>query len=199
VPTQSEATDRTVPETITAPSDPALPVSLSRVKMHLRTDISETDIENYLDNSLIAAATKRARGYTERTFLERTYELYFSEWPIGRTIKLPRPPVTTLNTFEYTDDNGDTSSVSSDKYDFSGRDHMGRIRLKTNKEWPDATLRALDPIKVEYVAGYGPSRDDVPEDIKLGIMEMVKGYWFDPEDVMAWGRQLLDPYQVHEV
>ena len=69
--------------------------------------------------------------------------------------------LTTLAATEYTVD------IDSDP---------GRIVLNYNHSWPTDTLDPTNPIRVEYVCGYGDDPNDVPVTIRQAI-KLIIGHW----------------------
>ena len=70
---------------------PALePLSLKEVKLHLRVD---SDEEDTLIQSLIAAARMDCEKFQNRAYITQTWELWMDSWPDKDFIELPLPPL----------------------------------------------------------------------------------------------------------
>lgn len=149
------------------------PVSLLQAKAHLRVDHEHEDT---LIKSLITTARQYAESVlTRRAFVTQTLQVTLDEWP-GTTILLPRPPLQSVESITYFDEDDVSDTVDAEDYIVDTHSEPGRIVLKRNASWPSVTLRAANGIEIEYVAGYGDA-DDVPEEFKHGIKLLV-GHWY---------------------
>lgn len=134
---------------VTAPTE--YPVSLADVKAALLIDHNQDDA--FLA-TLIAAATEEAEGLAARSFCTRTIDLIVDAWPAGGTILLEYPPVQSVLSIIYYDENNAASVMPATDY-ISVLDGAPAVMLAKNASWPSATLRSVAPIRVRYVAGYG--------------------------------------------
>jgi hypothetical protein len=66
------------------------PVDLATVKLHLRID---TDDEDTLITSLIAAAREDCEAFQNRAYINQTYELWLDSFPSKDYIEIPLPPL----------------------------------------------------------------------------------------------------------
>ncbi len=135
---------------LTAP--PVEPVSLEEVKLHCRIDVDDDDT---LINMLITTAREYCETVTGRVFVEREMMLNLDRWPRSRAIRLPRPPVISVDSVKYINDAKTTVTLVEDVYyhvDTVGE--PAAIILPNSVTWPSATLYALNPIQISYTAGY---------------------------------------------
>ncbi|MEZ4714304.1 MAG: head-tail connector protein [Caldilineaceae bacterium] len=157
------------------------PIGLSEAKLHLRVDDTADDD---LITALIVAARQRFEAVTWRSLITQTLVMKLDSWPCGQCIELPRPPLVSVSSVQYTDDDGVTATFASSNYLVSTAGHPGAIVLKNSADWPTTTLQAVDGISVTYVAGYGDAAD-VPQIIKQAILMMV-GHWYENrEEIVA--------------
>lgn len=182
---------------ITAPT--AEPFDLDAAKSHLRvTD----DGEDTLITSLITAAREHAEAFTERAFVEQTWETYYDSFPA--CIELPLPNLISVESIKYLDTNGDEQTVTASDYVVDDKRKPGRIFLAQNASWP-STYDQVNAVTVQFKAGYG---DDtaVPETIKAAI-KLILGHLFEHrEDVAEFSmeqipmgaKSLLSPHIIPE-
>ena len=150
------------------------PISLTEVKKHLRLATTDAEAAAYtsednLLNRLITVARTQAEQETGRALITQTKTLYLDEWPGGKEIRLPYPPLQSATvTYRLEDDDDYDETLSTVDTDIVSE--PGRIVLKPNESWPSGTLYTDKPIKIEFDCGYGDEADDVPEGIKSAIL-----------------------------
>ena len=137
-----------------------------------------TNIIRYAINSdedselttILIAVRKNREQILGRKLITQTLLIYFSEFPCGDALELPQcAPLQSITSLKYTDyADAETVATLTDYYTDTISE-PGRVVLKYNGSWPNATLRPYWPICVECVAGYGLAAD-VPEPIKLNIL-----------------------------
>lgn len=155
----------------TAPS--VQPITLAEAKAHLRVDT--TDEDTYI-NTLITASTNFAEKYTYRQFITATYYQYLDSFPIGK-ITLEKPKLQSVTAITYTDEDGDTKSLSTDVYEVDDKATIGTIRLKDGQSYP-TTKSTYNAVRIEFKAGYGDAGSDVPDLLKSTLKVMVS-YLFE--------------------
>ncbi len=127
----------------------------------------EDDIESY-----ITVARDMIEGHTGRRLINQTWNYYLDRWPISNTLKIPYAPLVSVSSVKYTDVDGVEGTLSTSDYDVDINSEPGRVVLKETASWPSVTLNPLNPINIEYVAGYGTSTN-VPKIIKHAIKLIV--------------------------
>lgn len=188
--------------TVTEPSKE--PISLPKTKTHLQYQVDTQDVDSHLN--LLIRATRRwaEQQYTGRAFIDQTLLLTLDDLP-GDTIKVPRPPLSSVNSVKLLDEDGTTTIVSSSKYRVNTDNEPGKIVLKDDESWPSFSAQSTQGVEVEFDAGYGPDRKDVPEDIRTALLQHVK-HLFDnrspvteegvPREVPFTVESLLMPYRI---
>lgn len=145
-------------------------VSLETVKEHLRIDLND---ENALLQSYLAAAVEQAEGLSWRALLTQTLEYAVDVWPADGILKLPRPPLQSVTSVKYYDEDGTEHSWTD--FRVNARSEPGTIYFN------DVPNDSLDPaggaIVVRYIAGY-TSPELVPNTIVQGIL-MTVGHWYE--------------------
>lgn len=163
-------------------SPPAVePVSTSEAKNHLRVSISDDDT---LIDALVAAAREDCEDFRNQSFITQTLVLYLDDWPEDDVIKLPRGPVQSVTSVQYTDEDDNTSTFASSNYVVDAKSEPARIALKRTASWPSDTLQEVNGVQVTYVAGYGDDAADVPAAIVEAIKLTIGHYYENREDVI---------------
>lgn len=149
------------------------PVTVDEVKDDRR--ITTTDDDDYID-SLITAARLHIEHYTRKTLVTQTWLAYLDGFPSLGYIELDKPPLASVSSVQYVDENGSTQTFSSSNYVVDTTGAKGRIRLAYSQSWP--TTRAQpQAVTITFVSGYGEPLE-VPEDIKRAIKLLV-GHWYE--------------------
>ena len=157
------------------------PLTLTQVKNHLRIDDTNSDDELTL---LLAAARAHVEARTNRQLMEATYTMTFDRWPRGNGIALRMPPLSSVTSVTYYDENGDNQTFASSKYHVDTATEPGRVVLDEDESWPSISVRPA-AVTVVYVAGKA-SADDVPYAAKLATLQLV-GHWFENREAVAFG------------
>lgn len=154
------------------------PVSLAEAKLHLRVDTSADDA---LITAAIQAATDHVESYLSAALITRTSAISFRGWPLpGRALDLLRPPLQSVTSIVYVDQNGDNQTLASTVYDVDTKSVRGLVTLADGQSWP--SLGAVpNPITVTYVHGYGATVGTVPQPIKSAILLVLGDLYRDRE------------------
>lgn len=177
------------------------PVSLAEAKEHLRVEHADDDA--YI-SSCIAAAVARIdgrNGWLRRSLINRTYQLFLPWFPVARCIPLPLPPLNSVSSIKYQDENDVEQTFSSGSYQVVKNEDEGYIYLKTGESWPGNTFERPDAVKIEFVAGYGAAGSDVPENIRhaikieIGALYAERGDAEIDVDPQIVTRRLLAPHK----
>lgn len=128
------------------------PVTVAQVK-------AQTRVEHTADDALIAVYLAAARELCEemarRAFVTQTLRLTLDDWPCSRIVQLPRPPLISVTSIVYTDDDGVTATLPATDYVVDTDSEPGRVALKSVASWPSVNLREAGAVKITYQAGYG--------------------------------------------
>jgi hypothetical protein len=174
---------------VTAPS--AEPITLAEAKAWLHVDGTEEDA---LILGLIQAARSYVETFTRRALITQTFELSFDAFPgggrvhcgrvsetrggtyLGREIKLPRPPLLSVQSVKYYDTDGALQTFSTSAYHVDTRSQPGRVVLHQDYDWPDTDVRP-NAVIVAYTAGYGATAAHVPASLKTAIRMIVADHF----------------------
>jgi len=165
-------------EIVTPPSEE--PITVQEAKDHLRVDIIDDDA---LIALYITAAREWCEAFLRRAMITQTFDLTLDQWPCKNQIQLPRPPLQSVTSVTYIDqDNVSYTFDSTDYYVVTGS--PGRLVLNNNASWPSETLRDVAGITIRFVAGYGLAAS-VPELFKSAIKLMVGDLYENRESTIV--------------
>lgn len=186
---------------VTAPAE--TPISVADVKAHLR--ISHTAEDGVLA-ALVAAAVALVdgpTGYLRRALVSQTWRAIFDGSPRSDIVKLPIPPLVSVDTVEYYDANNALQTLATSNYDVVlPHGAAGYVELSATGLWP-GTANRPDALQIEFTAGYGDA-DAVPGAIKQALLLIVGSLYArrgddDGADPIGPGAQrLLAPYRWRE-
>lgn len=199
-----------------------LAIDLQQVKAMLR--ISDSDIaDDPLVQGLIRAATDACEQYTRRALITQTWTAYLDVWPsqpseeywegmrVGPStllyspayaLELNHPPLQSITSIKTYDDSDVATTYSTDNYFADTSSEPGRIVLRTSAATP-ITTRAANGVEIIYVSGYGTDAHDIPEALRLGMLNWVAHYYEHRGDVSAQPpgqvRALWDRYRIQRL
>ena len=154
-------------------SPSVLPVTLQQAKAWLKVDDSNSDAEIA---GLIQAAILRAEAFCNRPFVNREYTEYFDCFPSVIEPKAVR--FQSLTSIGYVDTDGNSQTFTDTQVDSGSLYQRARIKPAYNFSWP-STRSVLSAVTVIYQAGYGDDWNDVPENVRIGILYLVSHYFFN--------------------
>ena len=162
---------------------PALePVTLGEARLHCRVDVED-------DDDVLLRLIMAAREYAEqrecRAYLTQTLELYLDCWPARNEIRLPRPPLQSVTSVKYYDEDDAEYTLSSTTYLVDSVSQPGRLVLKSGQSWPSATLRPANAIVIRFVAGWA-SLGELPLRIKQAMLLLI-GHWYENREATITG------------
>jgi uncharacterized phiE125 gp8 family phage protein len=128
-----------------------------------------TSTEDTLLARLITAVRQQAEAECWRRFITQTWDLYLDEWPEEDYIEIPGPPLQSAKLY-YTEEGEEEVEFTDVTADIVTE--PGRLVLNTDCSWPSVTLEAVNPIRIQFVAGYGAAAA-VPEGIKTALLMML--------------------------
>lgn len=155
----------------------------TEVKLHLRVDGTAEDA--YLTR-LIKGARAEFEKLNGRALFTSTYRLVLDAWPGDDRIVLPRPPLQSVTSVVYTDEEGNTATLSSDDYYVVTDATPGYLALNAGASWPWTTLRPRAGVAVTFVAGFDDVAD-IPEEYRQAILLLLAHWYENREAVISSG------------
>jgi uncharacterized phiE125 gp8 family phage protein len=107
-------------------------------------------------------------GWIGRTLITTIFEARLATF--DGSIKLPYPPLQSVTSVKYVDDDGGTQTISTSVYEAVVTTEPGYIALKDGQSWPTNLAATEYPVTITYVAGYGDEPEDVPEPVRQYIL-----------------------------
>lgn len=144
-------------ELVTAPA--VEPIGLTEAKLHCRID---TDADDSMVSGWIQSAREEAERTMGRKLITQTWRAKLDCFPASGVIQLPHPPLQSVTSVTYVDQDGDEQTLATSEYVVDTSGEGGRIYLAYNKTWP-FTRGEPNAVRVLFVAGYGDEVADVPE------------------------------------
>lgn len=155
------------------------PLDLTEVASHLRLSADERTAQETLLQTLLASSRDHCERFTGRALISRELELWLSHWweegifRDGR-LRLPWPVVSLIESVKYLDSDGTLQTFSASTgwdAELPEGDHAPRaeVFLRHGQCYPSARRQPAS-IKIQYTTGYGDTPDDVPGQIKHGLL-----------------------------
>ena len=162
------------------------PITLAEAKLHLRVDFDDDDT---LIAGQIVTAREVVEGIARRALISQSWDLVLDAFPGERYIELPLPPLQSVTSVIYVDEDGDEHTFSSTNYVVDTYREPGRLVLTSSASWPSDTLQETAGVRVRFVAGFGDDGDDVPAKYKQAILLMV-GHYYEHREAVSDERLL---------
>lgn len=153
------------PKLVTAPT--VEPVTLAEAQAHLRRGPGPDDAEI---TRLIKAARLQVEADTNRALLTQVWDFQLDCFPQdGHPIRLPKPPLITVDSITYLDTAGDSQVWASSQYIVDVVTEPGRVMQLATVFYPTTDDR-LATVTVRFTAGYGAAATDIPEDLRQAVL-----------------------------
>jgi len=165
------------------------PISLEEARARLRIDHHE---EDPLIAALIAAATALLDGWSgilRRALINQTWVQKFPRFPAGAVLGLALAPVQSIVSVSYFDADNVQRTLDASVYALLDDELGPFVTRQVDQAWP-ATFAREDAVSVTYVAGYGPSGDDVPAAIRHA-MHLIIGHWYEHRESVVVGTNMV--------
>lgn len=148
-----------------------------QVKDEVASEAEDRNLELY-----IQAEREWSETFCRRTWMETQYSLSLDHFPWDEII-LPNPPVQTVDSVGYYDENNEFQEVDPSVYELSVSGEDCVLHLAPNQTWPNSYFKR-DAVVVLYTAGYGTGDDssNVPARVKQAIRLRVGAHFDTRED-----------------
>lgn len=137
------------------------PLSVREVQDHLR--VSGQDEELF---RLIKTARGMMERYLNRALITQEWDVYFDCWHYE--MKLPYPPLQTVDSVKYRDLDGAEQTLSSSFYHVTNNEPATIVRAY-DVSWPELQYGRPQAVKISITVGYGDDAADIPEEIRHGM------------------------------
>lgn len=179
-------------ELVTPPS--GYVVQPSELWDHLRLDLTDVGSPSEpADADYVLALNQAAESYLDgqdgilgRALLTQTWRMRLDYFPAS--IKIPLPPLVSVDSITYVDTDGATQTLASSVYQVVDNGKWpSEIVEAYNQDWP--TIRDVrHAVTVTFTAGYGDA-DSVPAPIKHAIKIMV-AEWYGKREETVLGKSV---------
>ena len=149
------------------------PLNLDEVKVNSGFD--GDDLNTWFRDAIVAAREKTETD-TGLQLITATWELTIDNAFPADEILLDKPPIGSVSSVQYVDEDGATQTLAASKYTVSKGHVKTRIVPAWSETWP-LTRLIVDAVTVTFTAGYADAKS-VPEIIKQG-MRLLVGHWYD--------------------
>lgn len=203
---QNAADEIRIPEYNLTTGAAALPVTVAEVLEHLKIDSDNAQSDAYY-NALISTATKAAESFTRRDLINKTYTVYFDDFPRENFLTLRKSKVQSITSFQTYSSTGTWENLSTDLYYLADTEMFGRVYLKGSQTWPSlsSSTRREQRIKVVFVAGYGASGSTIPADLKLSLLNHIaamneqRGDWNAAGSLPVLSKLIYGQYRITNI
>ena len=144
-------------------------------------DTGTPSIDNAVDaqvQRIVNAVQNDCENITYRTLREEvSYEGHLPKWPpAGTVITLPSPPLLSITSITYLDEDDASQTVASADYEASFSDETaGQLRFADDFTYPDLSEQLL-PITVTWKSGYGLGGTLPPEAVQAAAFLISRFY-----------------------
>jgi len=150
------------------------PLSVDEVRDHLRLT---STTEDGLLRWWIKAARQHVEEQTGRQLITATWDYWLNGTPDG-DIELPHPPLQSVVSITYGEvGTSPEATVDANSYQVIAPQGdtcpRGRVSLLTGQSWPSVSVTAPNSLRIRYVAGYGSTRQSVPELLRVALLLLV--------------------------
>ncbi len=147
-------------------------LTANELRTHLRID---DPIEDAYLETIITTVQQQLEEVHWTQFTTATYDQYFDAWT--DPLVLSRPPLGSITTVKYTDNDGTLQTVADTVYEAGEVLGVGTVRRKFNQNWPTDKRAHEDTIVVRFTCGHGVA-SAVPAAIKHAVKLMCGHlYW----------------------
>ena len=147
------------------------PITLADAKAFLKTLPGDTSEDAAVITPLITAAREYCEKVTGRALVAQTVIAYPEVFQ--KVMRLPRPPITSVTSVEYTDTDGTEAALE----DYTADDE--NIAFDSI---PSFVPAALNPIAITYAAGYAA----IPKTIRQAML-LLMGHWYNNREAVVVG------------
>lgn len=156
------------------------PITREEVKDHLRIDQTNTSEDAFID-TLILMATEYYQSRSWRQLITATYIQRFDDFP-AFSFELRKPPLQSITSIKYIDENEVEQTLATSVFEVDTFSEVGKVQEADGESFPTVNTQ-LNAVKVEYKAGFGDTRGDVPDLIKSTI-KLIVAHFYENRDMV---------------
>jgi len=152
------------------------PVDLDEFKEFARIDTVHDD--NVL-TTLLISARELTEKFLSRSLIKQKRLQTMDFWP-PCAVDLMWPNLLSVERVYSVDEEGVETLLDPSSYYADSDKYIPTITVKTGLDYPESD-RPSGGIRIEYYAGYGENKEDVPSAIRSAIMAIAASAFDDPE------------------
>lgn len=152
---------------------------ITTVDAKLRCRIDDASEDSVVDQ-LIKAATAMIEKQTGRALLQQQW-LYTLPAFVSSTIRIPLPPLSSVNSVKYRDKAGVLQTVNASDYIVDKTSLLGTVTIADGKSWPPTQVRP-DAVQIDFVCGYGAAAN-IDDDLLLAVYLLIGHFYANREAV----------------
>jgi uncharacterized phiE125 gp8 family phage protein len=160
----------------------AEPLSVSDAKAYLRV---ETDDDDVLIASLIAAARSHVEAMGRCALLTQSWRLVLDGWPPDGRIKPKLAPLSAIAAARVYDEAGAAHAVDPENFVLDAAQGVIAVRPCSLPQ----PGRAAAGIEIDVVAGFGDASSDVLPAL-MQALRMLVAHWYDNRGLIAIGASI---------
>lgn len=170
-------------ELVTAPS--SFPVTVAELRRHFWEVYDDERWDDAYFEELIARATDHVETITSRKLVSQVWRGYLDAWPAsGVPIELPFGRVTGVTRFNWLGaDAVDHTLVENTNFACSLAGYWPKVVPIGG--WPSGSLFVVDPIRIEFSAGFGDAAA-VPPALRHAIL-ILAAHWYKNREIVRVG------------
>ncbi len=170
-------------ELVTGPA--TFPVTAAELRRHVWTVHERESGDDTYFEELIESATDQVERDTGRKLVSQVWRGYLDSWPAARVgIELPFGKVTAVTRFNWLgSDAVDHTLVENTHFACSLTGYWPKV--VPCDSWPSGSLFVVDPIRIEFRAGFGEAKD-VPPALRHAI-KMLAAHWYQNREIVRVG------------
>jgi len=130
---------------------------------------------------MIYASTALVEKYLNRGLITQTWEIRLKSFPYSNNIKLFYGPVQSITSVVSVLSDNSQKEMPNTDYILTGRNQSPRVTLSYSKNWPADTLQSRDGVVIEYITGFGDVADEVPLNIRQGLLATIASMYENRE------------------
>jgi uncharacterized phiE125 gp8 family phage protein len=156
--------------TYTVAGSPTTPATGTITATYTGVDLEDAS----LVTSFIKASMDCFEAIARRVLINTTFITYRDCWCY--CMELRKSPLVSITSLKYNDEDENEQTVSSDDYYTTKDPFYSKILFVDGFDFPTLSTRQQS-IFIEFIAGYGTSEADIPNDIQLAIKAHVSFLW----------------------
>jgi uncharacterized phiE125 gp8 family phage protein len=162
-----------------------VPVSLDEAKDRLRRS-TDSSLEDGQIENLLAAAVTYLEEDVRISLLTQTRRIWYDAIPCDGKFLLDRGPVASVSSVKLYDTSDVATTLSSTVYQLDAVSQPARLVERSGQSWNSSTsLRSMNAVAIEYVAGYGSTGLSVPSPLKQAVLLLAGSLFEHREQVIV--------------